>query len=73
MRAVVVTGLGGPEVLQLTEVPDPVAGDGQAPMRSTWLPTSTGSSRCPTGSTRRPPPRSRSTRRVRRACSPWPT
>lgn len=33
MRAVVVTGLGGPEVLQLVEVPDPVAGAGQVLVR----------------------------------------
>jgi NADPH:quinone reductase-like Zn-dependent oxidoreductase len=33
MRAVTVTGLGGPEVLQLVEMPDPVAGDGQVLVR----------------------------------------
>ena len=29
MRAVQITEFGGPEVLTLTELPDPVAGDGQ--------------------------------------------
>ena len=29
MRAIVITSPGGPEVLRLTEVPDPVAGPGE--------------------------------------------
>lgn len=33
MRAIVATGPGGPEVLQLSDVPDPVAGPGQALVR----------------------------------------